>query len=78
MVPWFVIAMFFDAPDPTVTSAKSTLVGVTNNAALLDVGDEKAAACDPHPEIPRPIAREPTAMTAIAIRPKMLGLAKSW
>lgn len=67
------IAMLFDAPDPTVTSAKSTLAGVTNSAALLDVGDEKAAACDPQPEMPRLIAREPKAITAIAIRPKMFG-----
>jgi hypothetical protein len=75
VVPWFMIAMLFDAPDPTVTSAKSTLVGVTNSGALFDVGDEKAAAWEPQPEIPRPIAREPKAIMAIAIRPKMFGLA---
>lgn len=71
------IAILFDVPDPTVTSPKSTLVGLTTGAAFFEVGDEKAAASEPQPEVPTLIARQHEAIMATAMPPRTPGFAWS-
>jgi len=72
-VPWFVIDTFRKTGDPTFTSPKSTVAGLTTSPGVLEFVDDNALASAPQPESPKmsPVAAAPTAMAMAqpAIRP---------